>query len=139
MANKKKSIKAPVRKKKAAAKKRVAPEKTVTAQPSHLRSLGLTASDGAAFTDSISPLCPTHVYSGVLDLENEGDSLNAFLTIGDQRYLLALDPDCSGVFNADRVTAAYNAFKDDPGPHGNLTCNGFIHTDGTTHVLHVVS
>ncbi len=137
VANKKKSTNAHAPKKKAPAKKPVARKKAVPARRSPAPTLDLTASSASALTGAISPQCPTHVYLGVLDLED--DNLQAFLTTGGQTYLLALDPDCSGTFNTGRVTAAYNAFKDNPGPHGSLTCNGFIHADGTGLVLHVVS
>jgi len=81
--------------------------------------------------------CPTHVYAGTVQLDDA--NRRAFLATQGGTYLMILDPDCSGVFNPNRVAAAYAAYRYNPGRNGGLNCNGFLHEDGSAQVLHVVS
>jgi hypothetical protein len=96
---------------------------------------------GAALTSNlraavIPAQCPTHVYDGTVLLQDE--ERESFLKTTAGTYLMLLDDDCSGTFSQERVAAAYDAFSQNPGRNQRLTCNGFLHEDGTSWVLHVV-
>jgi hypothetical protein len=82
--------------------------------------------------------CPAKVYEGIVRLDPNGNR-RAFLQTGLHTYLMSIDPDCSGVISSARIDAAFGAFSQNPGNNQPLECNGFLHEDGTTVVLHVVS
>lgn len=93
---------------------------------------------GVAFrAEAALPQCPTHVYDGTVLLKDVEQQ--SFLQTISGTYLMLIDADCSGQFTPDRVTDAYVTFSASPGRNQRLTCNGFLHEDGTAHVLHVVS
>jgi hypothetical protein len=107
-------------------------------RPTKAPKKGTTAPRGARLMEAAAPLsCPTHVYSGIVTLDDTNQ--RAFLQTQGGTYLLVLDPDCSGTFNAQRISAAYAAFSRNPGRNGQLTCNGFLHEDGTAYTIHVFS
>ena len=133
---KKKSVsrKAATRKKRPTAKKTVSAKKA--AAPVKARRSTVRA--GAPFlAEAVPSGCPAHVYDGEVILDDANRT--SYLQTSGGTYLMLLDPDCSGTFNAGRVDAAYGAFSQKPGRNQRLVCSGFLHEDGTAQVLHVVS
>jgi hypothetical protein len=100
-----------------------------------LTGAGVGSSGFKLLSEAVALQCPTHVYDGVVILSA---ARTAFLRTAGGTYLMLLDPDCSGTYTSGRVDAAYAAFSQNPGANQRLVCNGFLHEDGTTQVLHVV-
>jgi hypothetical protein len=125
------TLKPPSRQKGSSAKKKVL-------RPTKAAKRATAAPRGARLMEEAAPLsCPAHVYRGIVTLDDANQ--RAFLETQGGTYLLVLDPDCSGTFNGQRISAAYAAFSRSPGRNGQLTCNGFLHEDGTAYTMHVVS
>lgn len=91
----------------------------------------------ARLADSALVTCPTRQYSGTVLLDDANGQ--SFLQMGNATFLLMLDRGCTGVLDPQNVTAAYEIVRVNPGRNGVLTCQGFLHQDGTATVLHVVS
>lgn len=140
VAKKKKQAKSP---KKAAVKQPASRNPSPPPKPVQPLKAGLTS---AALPDTTMKLtadvlpinCPARVYEGIVRLD-PNNNRRAFLQTGLHTYLMSIDPDCSGVIDSARVDAAFGAFSQNPGNNQPLRCNGFLHEDGTTVVLHVVS
>jgi hypothetical protein len=128
MAKKKKSASAG----RAKRKKKSTQEKQPKRTKRPLLATGLTLRAETALSQ-----CPTHVYDGTVLLKDAEQQ--SFLQTSSGTYLMLIDADCSGLFTPSRVTDAYLTFSANPGRNQRLTCNGFLHQDGSAHVLHVVS
>jgi hypothetical protein len=86
--------------------------------------------------DALPAQCPAHLYDGTVLLDD--GARQSFLKTPAATYLMTIDADCSGQLTAEGISAAYATFSYNPGRNQRLTCQGFLHEDGTSWVLHVV-
>jgi hypothetical protein len=114
----------------AVATKKTAPPRSAAARVSNVKPQMSLPQDGVPTT------CPAHLYDGTVLLDD--GARQSFLKTAAATYLMTIDADCSGVFTDEGVDAAYAAFSYNPGRNQRLTCQGFLHEDGTAWVLHVV-
>jgi hypothetical protein len=134
--NKKSTSSSQAKKKPAAKSKKTAKKKAGSLAARTSRAQSPAPRDAKLLTDSMLGSCPSRQYFGEVEI----DDARGLATLETQSgtYLMMIDRGCTGVFDPRGVTAAYETFRRNPGPHGPLTCQGFLHQDAEATVLHVV-